>query len=195
MTDHGETCEPQAAAPPTFAAPLAAKEPQAGWPGVIGIIAIVFGSLGALLGAWSFASLVFLPWLMELAGTGFGLPPPEHMRTQAIFGGVTAVPLGLLLLFAGIATLRRRRRCVRLGVIWAMLKIPVVVAGAAVAVGMQRAQFDSIAAQAPGMAVPFTGTVIVFTVVLQIILGWSLPVFLLIWFSRRRIKDETAVWS
>lgn len=197
MSDPSRQHESPPAAPPTVAAPLASPERRSGWPGVIGTIAIVFGALAAIGGVWSFVSLVFLPKIMELMtpGAESSLSQTEPMRRSILFQGTTAVSLGALLIFAGIAMLRRRRRCVRLSAIWALLKMPVVVIGTVLGVSVQQANFDAMAQSPGGPPMGFLSAFLWVGVAFGVLWGWALPVFMLVWLSRRTIRKETAEWS
>ncbi len=179
------------------AAPLASPERRTGWPGVIGIIAIVFGALGVIGGLWALVSLTFLPELLKMMtpGAGSSVLPVDQMRRSVIFQGMSAIPLGTVLLFAGIAMLRRQRRCVRLCVTWALLEIPVVVIGTCFQTTAQQANFEAMAQSPGGPPIVFFSAMLWVGVAVGILWGWALPGFLLVWFSRRAIKKETAAWS
>ena len=51
------------------------------------------------------------------------------------------------------------------------------------------------AAAIPGFFGTFMAILGPLTLVLGIVWGWALPIFMLIWFSRRKIKAEIAQWG
>ena len=82
---------------------------------------------------------------------------------------------------------------------WAVVQIPVVVIVTIAEMLMQERLFE-IMGQSPGLtSMPLGGgffdVMIVVTLVFGLAWGWAFPVFLLIWLSRGRIKNEVAGWT
>lgn len=170
------------------------------WPGVLGVIAIVLASLGILGACWGIAASL----LLDAAFPGsflFGVGAPVTTAAWQVWLALSQAATGIvagLLLAAGIGLVRRRRWGVRASCCWAILKMIVVVLWTAVSYGAQQAQFRQTALSNPGMPVPPTGLVTIAMLVgvgFTILWGWALPVFMLIWFSRGRIKNEVAEWE
>lgn len=109
---HDEGMSPAGLTPPTDAQVLDEAEfgGLVGWPKVVGIISIVWASLGLLGGVCGAIALVVLPTFMAKQ-PGFD---PNNMPPSMVVGPLKlvlfAAGFGLsgLLMFAGIATARRR---------------------------------------------------------------------------------------
>lgn len=172
---------------------------QSTWPTAIGILGIVLGALGSLGGAWGLA-----PFIMKRM---FDLMPKEAAvvkdaieQSQAwlIASSLVMLILSVLLLVIGIGVLHRRRRIVRLVFIWAVMMILYIPVTAAFQYRMQQSQFEVMAQQsgnAPPMPSGVPMIIGVFSCANTLVLGWALPVFLLIWFRRSRIRAEWMGWS
>ena len=79
-------------------------------------------------------------------------------------------------------------------------QVGLVVAAGVVGVLTQMASLDAMTASQgtpmpPGMRTGMMTGVAVMGGVFALVLGWALPVFFLIWFSRSAIKAETAEWT
>ncbi len=173
------------------------------WPKVIGIIAVILGGLGILGGGWALIMPFFMDLMMGLMPKG-QVPGIESLQMLKDWQGWLAVSsllmigLATLLLFVGIGLLKRRRWAVRLGVWWSILKVLFVVAQNVVGLSMQEAQMEALSEQMsniPGMSSGFISAMAVMGMIVGIAWGWALPVFLLIWFSRAKIKEEVAGWN
>ncbi|NNF44738.1 MAG: hypothetical protein HKO59_05770, partial [Phycisphaerales bacterium] len=80
---------------------------------------------------------------------------------------------------------------------WAITKIVFVVANSSVGYLVNRAQFEAMMDD-PGMASMGSGffsAIGIVGVVFGLLWGWALPVFLLIWFGRPKVKQEMATWA
>jgi len=186
----------QPVAPPTLPGAIAAPRRPSNWPAVIGTIAIVFGCLGCLqgvLGALSPLMTAFLaPFMVE--------EQAEIMQQSAVWNvtsSVVGLMIAVLLFVGGIRITRKRRRAVSLLKGWAIAKILFTLI--ATIVGYQSAQLQMEAVQNdPNVAFLGAGFFKMFGVVGMILgLLWmcALPVFVLVWFSRRKIKSETESWA
>jgi len=64
---------------------------------------------------------------------------------------------------------------------------------------MQERLFEIMGQSSGGIPMPFGGgfydVMIVVTLVFGLAWGWALPVFLLIWLSRGKIKNDVAGWT
>jgi len=111
-----------------------------------------------------------------------------------------ATVLGLLLLAGGVGLVRRRHWSRAALICWAVLKIILAVAnGLLVWVVQQQGLQEQSRMMGPGFAPGGAGATTVkavtfFSLAFAILWGWALPVFLLIWFSRRSIKAQMAQW-
>ena len=196
----------QPVAPPIKPGALATPQRPTNWPMVIGTIAIVFGSGGVLIGLWGTAAplgMRFFEWAMEQSQ-----PSPIVDRQVAVMqawlpwtmvSSLLATAIAILVLLGGIRLTKRKRLSMRLLKFWAVVKIPVVVIGAIAEVFMQERLFE-IMSQSPGStSMPFGGgfldLMMVIGLVFTLAWGWALPIFLLIWLSRGKIKNEVAGWD
>jgi len=198
MSDPIEPEYQQPSAPPTAPGPITELRGKASWPTIIGIIAIVFGAggmLGALLGS---ASMIFGE-LLTMPGI-FGQPAMPEGGWRLLFAALLAVSffVALMLLFGGIYLNYRLKRGARLCKVWAVTKVILVVISTVLGfVNAPATMREAMAAQ-PGGSPPF-GDAFIYAMMgvgicFGLVWGWALPVFMLIWFSRKKIKAEVAEW-
>jgi len=192
--------------PPTQPDAMYLPRQPTSWPKVIGIIAIILGSLGILGacgGALSTASVDFLQEMLEeMAPPGqssaFGsLEALREWKGPLVVGHLLGMALAGLLLFVGIGLLKRRAGVVRLVLFWALAKIPFEIASSIFNYIIQKPYLEETVEQSaatPGLSDFFQGAFAV-GVLFSILMYSALPVFLLIWFRRARIKAEVAQWT
>ncbi len=176
------------------------------WPMVIGVIAIIFGSLAILQGCFGAVSSLFMSSLSAIvpAEQATVYDAMEGLKPWMIIGAVLALALGILLLVAGIGLVRRRAWSPTACMAWAGIKMVFVVGYTILGDMARQTQFEAMQemmqqdpnmpAGMPAMMGSFFQVFGVFAIVLGILWGWALPVFLLIWFSRKKIKAEVAGW-
>lgn len=186
-------------APPTRPGAAWAVPAESSWPKVIGIIAIVLGSLGILGGVYG----VFTP---QLLGFFESLMPPgqeggfealEQHAGWTVATSLVGMAVAALLLVGGIGLAKRRPGSVAMCRVWSVLKIVLVLVNSAVAYRLMLTQFDAMGQSGPGampMGPGFGKVIAMFGVVVGLAWGWALPVFLLIWLGRGKIKAETSGW-
>ncbi len=191
--------------PPTDAGAIPPRKTT--WPMVIGIIAIILGSLAALQGCmglgWSAVAGVFTSALPEEQA---GMMDATKALTplMMISAGLT-LAVAIVLLIGGIGLTKRSPRSPKTCRIWAGLKMLLVVYSSIVGYLVQQAQMEAMQRmleEDPNMAgaMPgFFGTIMAIVgplfLVFAIVWGWALPIFMLIWFSRRKINAEVAQWG
>ncbi|MBN1513150.1 MAG: hypothetical protein JXB13_14135 [Phycisphaerae bacterium] len=188
-------------APPLTPTAYPAPAQPTSWPKVLGIICIVFGGLGILGGVWGILSPVFNEWLASLM-------PPQQQAAMEEAAKVNPYPvatslfmlaIAALLLAGGIGLVRCHGHAIGLLRGWAVIKIFWVIVGTFVGLHMTRELMEEMQKQTgsgpvPGMEAIMTAG-FVFGVVVGILWGCALPVFVLIWFSRRKIRNEVASWA
>lgn len=196
-----------AAAPPTTQGDFVPVKPPESWPTVIGVISIIFGSLGVLSGACGGA-------LLLLSGPLVSMIPEEQaseMEVQlssglpypVLQGGVMLLEfvISVMMLVGGIMLLRRKRSARGLLVGTALLDLLANTVGAVVGFLVMQAQMKAMqenaemAQQMPagiGALVQGAGGVMVFVQWLFLAI-W--PVFVLIWFSRSKIRESVETWG
>ncbi len=191
-------------APPPAVAAARTKSPCV-WPRVLGIVAIVFGSLGVLGGCMGLLFPILQSVFEDAVSKGGG---PDIFGTMqgwqgwTLAGSVLGMVISVLLIVEGIGLLRRRPWSIRLGYCWAVLKITFVLVNSIVGYFIQRdiqqAMFQEFANQGtpmPPIGPGFFEIMGAFGIVVGIVWGWALPVFLIVWFSRSKIRAEVADWS
>jgi hypothetical protein len=185
--------------PPVEPGSVHQSPPDTRWPKVIGIICIIFGVLGALGGICG----IFGSTISPLTQAG----QPEEVRVAldkwsgiSVALAIVGMAVAILLLIGGIKLVNRQPKAVSLLRTWAVIKIIVGVISGIVQVYIQRQTMAGIAGQtgpnAPGPE--FDGMMVGMMYVIGILsILWllALPVFLLIWFNRPKIKSEVATWS
>jgi hypothetical protein len=176
------------------------EAPPSKWPTVIGIIAIVIAALGLLANACGVVSLFF-------AGTMFrrtvlpGMPPELfQIRPGLVVIQLVRFAMAVALLIIGIGLLQRRPRSARWVNPWAVLAIVVSVIGGYIEFRAQQDNFAIMATHGgmpPGGPGPGFGFFMGFAAagaVFNAVLRCAFPVFLLVWFARRKIKEEVSTW-
>jgi hypothetical protein len=196
------------ATPPIMPGAIASPTRRAAWPAPIGIIAVVLGSCAVLQSGAGF----FMPLITGLARN---LPRPKNQPDpfagmDDYMGAMLAVyAVGMLvavvLIVAGAGVIRRRAWSGPAVLTWAVLKILYAVAYSVVMALVQKSQMEAVIASASTNAPPGSGPppglmsglgvgIAAFTAIFLFIWLAALPVFMLIWFTRRAIKEEVASW-
>lgn len=198
------------AAPPTRPGQLIAPKRLSTWPMVIGVISICIGALATLSYGCNSAMTFVVPWFMEwMAGQAGGQGAAAiESQAEAMAGymGVTALThafgmaLGILLLAAGISLTRRRPAARPLHLWWAGLKLAHAVGYAVVTYLSTQATMEAVMAdmQASGGGAPPPGLVTGIAALgpmLTLVWLFIYPIFLFIWFARRKVRDEVAQWK
>lgn len=195
--------------PPQHPGELPAQ--QSAWPSVIGIIMIVLGSLGVAMYACGGVFTVLMPALMGAAASSGAQSDPilaaqtdvtQRYLVWNLVNSIVLLALGIMLLTAGIGLLRRRAWSVGLGRGWAIGRIawtiPATYMGYRVAIetfaAMEKASQESGQPMPPFFGVMMQGGSIVGSAVGAIFVC-ALPVFVLIWFARGRVRSEVATWA
>lgn len=180
-------------APPTVRPPYIPPPRQTSWPVVLGILAIILGTVGVLGLIWQ-AVAAMIPSISAAAASQ---PSPVPKALVPIMGLFNAV-LSVMLLAGGISLIRRRRFGARLLKVWAGVDVVFTVAASVVsAAGMSgmlaqmQQQNPAAASVPPGMMAGF----VIGGACVGLVMGLGPPVFTLIWFGRRKIKDEVSTWA
>lgn len=163
------------------------------WPKVIGIISIVFASLGLVCGGCGGAMLFAMPALLKLSEEQFG-PAPDVFKPPV--AQLAMVPVGfilaIVLLVAGIMLIRRKPAARVMHLVYAVVNILLTSAG--VVVGLM--QLDKLAAwkaanEGEQWAAQINMPQQYFTLAFATAIGIAYPLFLLIWFGlvKRKATD------
>ncbi|MCH8258990.1 MAG: hypothetical protein IIC46_02165 [Planctomycetes bacterium] len=178
--------------PPTQAPPPPVRASV--WPTVVGIIGIIYASLG-LFG--TFCGLAFLFILLSYADwlESFGIPEQEVQEMQAsmspvswtVLASVVGLALVILLFVGAVRLLRRQASGARLCALWSWMIIPWTIIATVITL-----VFHFNAPEPSGGRWEQIGTAIIGAI--GTVIGLVLPVFMVIWFSRPTIKSQVAQW-
>ncbi len=172
------------------------------WPRVIGTISIVLGAMGLLCYGCGAIGEMVGPLLANVA-------PPEVLgpQPQGVFlvywiaSHCVALLLSLWLLVAGIGTAQRRPWSRPASIGWAITKMVVAVGDTVlgfVFISEIATHLSESWSRGQQQTPPPAQAVIEIVMAVMIIAGFFFaliwPVFLLIWFARRRVCAEVAQW-
>lgn len=174
--------------PPPFTTPQGSPSPlgagKSNWPIVIGVISVSLGGLGMIVNL----SNVILGGIRG-STRGVAISFPEWFGTYTRVAGVVGMGIALLLLLGGIALLRRRRPARPLHMVYAVGKIISSLIGTFIVISAM-SDFTRPDEQ---MAIVMKSSMYIVA-----FLGGAVacvyPIFLLIWFSRARIRAEMQQW-
>lgn len=186
--------------PPQVPGALPGPKRQTSWPVTFGVGAIVFGAGGALLTLPSGCMGGMVSTLMP-AGAG-GEDAAAVVRSAAgwlTVASLVSAVLSIWLAVAGIGLCQRRAWSVRLLWAWSVLNLGTSVLAAVGAYILCRQMMDQMVAHRRDLMLSVStadaASVSRTVAAAVLVVGWSSPVFLLIWFARRSIREEVAGWS
>ncbi len=190
---------PQSAAPPTVQGEFVPTRPPSSWPTVIGIIAIVLGSLGSLANAWALiAPLVMEAFLGQMSNDpAFAAHlqvQKDHLGWSLSSAGVNVIA-SLLLVVGGTGLCMRRRWGPTTIKLWIPLRMFGVVLGCVTAYVMMQATLKVQAAQGATPPPGFMSGFAAASIAVGLLWGWAFPVFMIVWLSRTKIRAQVADWS
>lgn len=169
------------------------REP-AQWPKVVGIISICWACFWLLCGGCGLAWMVAAPQFMAGAEKQFGEPFPDVMKPSTAQGIMAAVGLivPIVLLIAGILTLRRRTTGRPMHITYAVLSFLNTAISAVVGVQQQLrimdwAKHNQSSKWAQGQGAGYG--IIFMAVFVALALAW--PLFCVIWFGAMK-RDPSA---
>ena len=212
--DAGEAQPPPvpAAPPAAYAAPPTNPytDPLRGppkWAKVVGTIMITFGCLGLLGGLWS------LLWTAVMPMFTASMPDPTGTMAQMndmsgfmLLSSLVMTALAIMLLVAGIGIVKRRPWAPSATIVWSILKILYGIVSSVAGYLMQRGYManlkNDMAAQTTGQGQQVATSmmsameaIMPLFVLLQIAFVAALPVFLLWWLTRKKIRADIATWG
>ncbi len=169
------------------------------WPTGIGVLGIVLASLGLVGGCCGLLTPVFWSTMVDFMNSSGNVPEQQIQAMQAakpptgwsVGAGLIGLVLATLLMIGSIKVIRRRAEGVTLCKIWAWVAIPWSVLAFIVNMYIQmqipqEAQQMGAAGQVAGLA---------FGACMTLVFGIGIPIFMLAWFSRQKIRDEIAGWA
>lgn len=191
--------EPARPAPPTVPGALIAPKRPSAWPGVIGTIAIVLGSLATFGALSQVAAPLIMDWVTSI------MPAEQRSQVEAMgkYGteqivlGLLGIAIAILLIVGGAKLLRRRRSAATILRIWAVLKVLNSTAGSVVGLLLQLEQFRALPqqGQAPAGMMDLMRSFAFVMLGISLLWLWAFPAFLLAWFARRKVRDEMKGWA
>ena len=167
------------------------------WPRVIGVISIALGAL-AVLGA-----AVGLAMQAISAAVGRGRTPffamPESMAAWNAISNVIGIGFGVLLLAAGVMLLKRRPVARTMHLVYVPCAIVMDLIGTILMLASIDEFVELMGRDMPGRTPAefeaMMRAAIAAGAVIGGLIGLIYPVFLLIWFSRGKIRQEMAAWA
>jgi hypothetical protein len=174
------------------------------WPTVIGVIAAVLGAMGALGGAWGIVGSMMMGWLpAAMPKLPAGQPDPTQFfkvmldwRPWLIAVSTVTLLVALWLLCGGILLMMRHAAARPALIWWSVAKMALVVGASAVNYQVNQAQMAAMQ-QSGGMLAGMSsmmGALGAIGMAVSIAWGWALPVFMLTWMLRPRIRQQVAAW-
>lgn len=188
-------------APPSDYRDMPAAQANSGWPKVIGIIAIVFGALGTVNGVMGFVGQFVAEKIIDIvpASQREALEATKELGNWYILDYLVRLVLGVVLIVGGAKLVGRKPGSARILRAWSWLKILASVYSVAVAWQGIPAQVAAMQQdpnmQRSGMSTAMLEFILKLGFVAFFLWCIALPVFLLIWFARRTIKDEIRGWG
>ncbi len=190
--------------PPPIAAHAQSKTGSR-WHKTLGIIAIVFGALGCAQAAIAPFSLIITKNQMEkFVAQGSDQMSVdaylEQLSTISIQGSIAAAVLGIALLSGGIMLLKRKPKASILLQIWAVAKMLVGSYTTYASMSLTKLQMSIMTSSGAlgddGGATlnQFTAVAVKVGAVVGLIWLAALPIFLLIWLNRAKIKEDIRSW-
>lgn len=199
---------PPSMTPPQYGGDIPTQ--PSSWPTVLGVLLIVLASLGLMSNVCGGIAAVFMPALMsQMGSTGQDDAVIKAQMDMAskymafnLANASILIVLGVILLIGGIGLLRRRRSAAGKVKLWAIGRmiwsLPAAYMTYLITADtlkvMQQAAADNNQPMPAGVTVLFDALGPISAVV-NLFMWCAVPVFVLIWFMRRRIKNEVAAWN
>ncbi|HRQ72942.1 MAG TPA: hypothetical protein PLU35_07935 [Phycisphaerales bacterium] len=211
MTDPPETPPwmPPASPPTAPGAMVSRLAPAApAWVAVLGILSIVFGVLGALSKCWGMATPLFFSMMDRFFASMPEEEVPEAVGQSFSMMGAYAWPIaGVsllktvvagLLVAVGIGLLKQRAWAPAWAIRYAVLDMVLTLGEGTLGALAQVAQMDAMQAADPTAFGPigrWTTLIAYGSVGLGVLVSLVWPVFLIVWFTRRRVREQTSTWT
>jgi hypothetical protein len=169
------------------------------WPNVIGVIGIIIGIGGVLLGAWQAVSVVFFDFMMKFIPQNAPNVPETMAAMNAWMPWIVAIGIAsalvAVMLLIGSAGLAAHKPWSRpLLITWAIVKILIVLTMTIQSFLMSRAFMAQTGAQGTPAPMFILDSVLLISLVFNIIFYCGFPVFVLVWLNLRGPKRDVASW-
>ncbi len=202
--------EPGAVPPTDFAYADASHGPgdqRSKWPKVIGIITIIYASLGMTCQGTSILGLLLAPVWRAMIGINIEAPPVIQVLAYSSFA--IYLCLGIYLFVGGVRLLRRRAEGVKSLKTWAVMRLVMVIVSFVAGyltipanVEMQRnisVSVNEILAESNQPPQPFDEAKVFKQAGIGAVVGAGLtsiyPIFLGFFLSRKKVDEEIETWA
>lgn len=166
------------------------------WPKVVGVISIVFASIGLICGGLGSVMIVLTPSIMKSAESQMqGGVPPQMLTVNAAQAGITVLGVlsSVLLLVAGIMLVSRNPKARMLHLLYAVLGL--ILTFIATYIGLEhQGAINEWVVQNPDadFSRQYSATGGMIGLVFGLALGLVWPIFILIWFLAVK-RDPQAI--
>ena len=185
--------QPRPLTPPTAPVSLPTEPRPTRWPTVIAVIGIIWSVLGISCSLWGTAD-EFFRQPSTATQPAARTADWEPMRLVIALAYLVNVGLSIVLLIASVGLLRRRPWSARLARLWAVLDLILMVGGTLVLYDFSKREFVASFADS-GLSMGTVEMLFAAIYFFDLLVSFVFPVFVLIWFARRKIKDEVATWQ
>jgi len=170
---------------------------QSAWPTVLGILCVVIGVMGFLMYGVNaaFGMMAFQSKANPTYETMLEVSEKHDWAIRATSSGSMLLSVGLFV--GGVHLVRRKAAGLRILAVWSVLKIIAAFGFGAINYFVQREMTAAVLAstQATGLSDELVGLFAMLSYIFGVLWMSALPVFLLIWFRRLAIAEETKGWT
>lgn len=184
---------PPSLTPPTVQGALPVPRPK--WPTVIGVIGLILGVLGVLGAVWGALAPFIVPALFGADSQIVTNSPALHgpWMPFAVAANLYGLGVSVMLIIGAMLLLRWRPSAVTAFRLWAVNSLIATVMGFAIAIGSALPQLEQAQAQMGGGSAFMMPMMVVF-MLFGFAMSAAMPVFVLIWFSRAKVKADVVRW-
>jgi len=180
-------------APPTQPGIIPQVRPISNWPGVVGIIALILGILSLISSLWVVFATIFFSFFKDYASTfNQQIYNSSSQIVMNISLYTVKIAVAVLLLFVGAKILQRNHNAPKLAIRYSCLQMIVALITVVLTIMMQYQLMQNSQTYYPPPWV--SGQMLFVGVVVTFFSSIAFPVFLLLWFNRNKIQQETKQW-
>jgi hypothetical protein len=150
------------------------------WPTVIGVISVSLAGLGLICSPVSFVDVQKI-----ISGRPTEYPYPEWFRDYTLVAVLFGMLMSVVLLVGGIQLLRRRPVARMLHLVYGWVNVFSTVVGAGIMIAAASSPDIDPSTRIPFLAGAIGG----------VVTGLAYPVFLLVWFYRRKMTSQIHGWE
>ena len=201
MTEQNHSMQSNITPPPTTAGVVRLRREVSTWVKPIGIIAIVFGAGALCMNLLGIAAQFLTSTLAASANADISnaFAGQEKLLPWIMTASGLRMITDIMLVVTGALLLNRNPKGAQLSKLWGASKIFVVMIGCWVGFLAAQIQMEAANKNTQLSAMPMGGKYyeigVLAGIVMSALWGCALPVFMLVWFSRSKIKTEVANWT